>query len=88
MGLVGFPEDITRDEIGLYQEYPGSQKRDLGHPSDFLLPWLGNRLRSDSVRRAGGLPEFYSVAIGIVEPGEAAVVVVLSLGVNVDGRRP
>jgi hypothetical protein len=32
MGLIGFPEDITRDEIDLSQEDPRSQKRDLGHP--------------------------------------------------------
>src|SRR5882757_2875882 len=28
----GLPEDITRDEIGIYQEDPRSQKRDVGHP--------------------------------------------------------
>jgi hypothetical protein len=39
-----------------------------------------------SVGRARGLPEFYAVALGIVEPGETAVVVILALGVNVDSR--
>jgi hypothetical protein len=30
------PVDTTREEIGLHQEDPRSQKRDLGHPSRYL----------------------------------------------------
>ena len=38
------------------------------------------------IGQSWGLPEFYPVALGIVEPRETAVVVILALGVYVDGR--